>query len=77
MKLRDPLLKAYCSAMLVALYIIAIGSYPQQATQMPNGLFVYIAIAIVNRAKYFDISYKEEVKIGYNGKPLLTAKLNA
>jgi O-antigen ligase len=72
MKMKDPLLKAYGSAMLVALYIIAFGSYPQQATQMPNGLFVYIAIAIVNRAKYFDSSYIEEIKFGYNGKPLLT-----
>lgn len=75
MKMKDPLLKAYGSAMLVALYIIAFGSYPQQATQMPNGLFVYIAIAIVNRAKYFDSSYTEELKFGYNGKPLLTQNI--
>ncbi|MCX6160785.1 MAG: O-antigen ligase family protein [Ignavibacteriae bacterium] len=76
-RMKDPLLKAYSSAMLVALYVIAIGSYPQQATQMPNGIFVYIAIAIINRSRYFDNNISAADKRMVKDKPILTERKNS
>lgn len=46
--LRNPELKAYCLAMTVVVFVLGIGSYPQEAiVQFPSNILFYLAAAII------------------------------
>ncbi|RRN76853.1 O-antigen ligase domain-containing protein, partial [Pseudoxanthomonas sp. SGD-10] len=47
-KIEDPELKNYCLAMTLIAFVLAIGSYPQEAiVQFPTSIYFYLVIAII------------------------------
>ncbi len=47
--IKDPELKTYCLAMVLIIFALDIGNYPQQAfVQYPTNILFYIAMAIIN-----------------------------
>jgi hypothetical membrane protein len=48
-RIRDPELKTYCLAMILILFALNIGNYPQEAlVQFPNNIYFYIAAALIS-----------------------------
>ncbi len=48
-KIRDPELKTFCLAMILVIFALNIGNFPQEAlVQYPNNLLFYLAIAIIH-----------------------------
>lgn len=48
-KIRDPELKSYCLAMVLVVYALAIGNYPQEAlVQYPINILFYLVAALIN-----------------------------
>lgn len=53
--IKDPRLRNYCLAMLLALFAINIGSYPQQSiVQFPANIMFYLMLALINVLKRLD-----------------------
>jgi len=47
--IKDPELKTYCMAMVLIIFALDIGNYPQQAfVQYPTNILLYLAMAIIN-----------------------------
>ncbi|HVZ25024.1 MAG TPA: O-antigen ligase family protein, partial [Sediminibacterium sp.] len=47
-RIRDPELKGYCLAMLLIVFVLNIGNYPQEAlVQFPISIYFYLAAAII------------------------------
>lgn len=47
--IKDPELKTYCMAMVIIIFALDIGNYPQQAfVQYPTNILFYLAMAIIN-----------------------------
>lgn len=47
--IKDPELKTYCMAMVLIIFALDIGNYPQQAfVQYPTNILFYLAMAIIN-----------------------------
>ncbi|ASU33859.1 O-antigen ligase family protein [Mucilaginibacter xinganensis] len=47
--IKDPELKTYCMAMVLIIFTLDIGNYPQQAfVQYPTNILFYLAMAIIN-----------------------------
>ena len=47
--IKDPDLKAYCLAMVLIIFALDIGNYPQQAiVQYPSNILFYLAVALLN-----------------------------
>jgi O-antigen ligase len=47
-RIRDPELKQYCLAMLLIVFVLNIGNYPQEAlVQFPTSIYFYLAAAII------------------------------
>lgn len=48
-KIRDPELKSYCLAMVLIVFVLNIGNYPQEAiVQFPTNIYFYLEIALIN-----------------------------
>jgi O-antigen ligase len=65
-KIRDPELKSYCLAMVLIVFALNIGNYPQEAlVQYPINVYFYLVVSLIN------ITYKldKEKKIG-EGVPI-------
>ena len=53
--LRNPELKSYCLAMTVVVFVLGIGSYPQEAiVQFPSNILFYLAAAIIQCTRRLD-----------------------
>jgi len=53
--IKDPRLRNYCLVMLLALFAINIGSYPQQSiVQFPANIMFYLMLALINVLKRLD-----------------------
>ena len=47
--IKDPDLKTFCMAMVLIIFALDIGNYPQQAfVQYPTNILFYLAMAIIN-----------------------------
>lgn len=54
-KIRDPELQNYCLAMTLIAFILAIGSYPQEAiVQFPTSIYFYLVVAIITITRQLD-----------------------
>ncbi len=59
--LRNPELKAYCLAMTVVVFVLGIGSYPQEAiVQFPSNILFYLAAAIIQCTAKLDYPIPED-----------------
>jgi len=48
-EIKDPELKNYCLAMLLIVFALNIGNYPQEAfVQFPSSIYFYLAVALLN-----------------------------
>jgi cell division protein FtsW (lipid II flippase) len=53
--IKDPRLKNYCMAMVLVIFALNIGNFPQQAiVQYPSNIIFYLAIAIIVACKRLD-----------------------
>ncbi|HVW97013.1 MAG TPA: O-antigen ligase family protein [Mucilaginibacter sp.] len=53
--IKDPELKTFCMAMVLIIFALDIGNYPQQAfVQYPTNILFYLAMAIINVTKRLD-----------------------
>lgn len=47
-RIRDPELKSYCLAMVLIVFALNIGNYPQEAlVQFPTNIYFYLVTAII------------------------------
>jgi O-antigen ligase len=54
-KIQDPELKTFCLAMVLIVFCLHIGNFPQEAlVQYPNNLLFYLAIALINATLLID-----------------------
>jgi putative inorganic carbon (HCO3(-)) transporter len=54
-RIKDPWLKSVCLAMLLIVFALSVGNYPQEAfVQFPTSIFLYLAIAILNLTMRLD-----------------------
>lgn len=54
-KIRDPELQNYCLAMTLIAFVLAIGSYPQEAiVQFPTSIYFYLVVAIITITRQLD-----------------------
>lgn len=64
-RIRDPELKSYCLAMVLIVFAINIGNYPQEAiVQFPASVFFYLTAALINVTLRLDneMTKKEETQ---------------
>lgn len=48
-RIKDPELKTYCLAMVLIVFALNIGNYPQEAlVQFPSNVFFYLVVALIN-----------------------------
>lgn len=65
-KIKDPELRCYCLAMVLIVFAINIGNYPQEAlVQFPTNIYFYLVVALIN------ITYRLDQEKQENGEPLL------
>jgi len=58
--IRDPELKSYCLAMILIIFILDIGNYPQQSiVQYPSNILFFLAAALLNVTMRLDIEQRE------------------
>lgn len=61
-RIRDPELKNYCLCMILVVFALNVGNYPQEALiQFPSSFFFYLAIALINAVYFLD---KKSAKTG-------------
>lgn len=61
--IRDPELKSYCLAMVLMVFALSIGNYPQEAiVQFPLSIYFYLMLAIITVTKLLDNQTKGEEK---------------
>lgn len=61
--IRDPELKSYCLAMLLVLFVLNVGNYPQEAlVQYPINVYFYLAIAMLNITMRLDKDKQAEIE---------------
>lgn len=54
--MKDPELKSYCLAMVLIIYAITIGNYPQEAlTQYPLNVYFFLIAALIDATRNIDI----------------------
>jgi putative inorganic carbon (hco3(-)) transporter len=59
-RIRDPVLKNYCLAMVLIVFAIAIGNFPQEAIiQFPLSIYFYLIIALINIFPVLDARQSE------------------
>jgi hypothetical protein len=60
LRVRDPEIKAILLSLLVAIFLLAVANYPQEAiVQLPTSMVFHVMLAIVVRIKDFDEHYQE------------------
>jgi len=60
-KMEDPELKSYCLAMVLIVYAITIGNYPQEAiTQYPLNVYFFLVAALIDATYNLDKEKKKE-----------------
>jgi hypothetical protein len=60
LRVRDPEIKAILLSLLVAIFLLAVANYPQEAiVQLPTSMVFHVMLAIVVRIKDFDEHYVE------------------
>lgn len=58
--IKDPELKTYCLAMLLIVFALCFGNYPQQAfVQYPTNILFFLAMAILNVTMRLDIAQRK------------------
>ena len=61
--IRDPELKAYCLSMILIVFALQLGNYPQEAlVQYPTSVLFYLVIALIVITKKLDEAKPEDVK---------------
>jgi hypothetical protein len=54
-RIKDPFLKSVCLAMVIIIFVLNIGNYPQEAlVQYPINIYFYLIIALINITKKLD-----------------------
>ncbi|MFA6947275.1 MAG: O-antigen ligase family protein, partial [Pedobacter sp.] len=60
-KMEDPELKSYCLAMVLIVYAITIGNYPQEAiTQYPLNVYFFLVAALIDATYNLDMAKQAE-----------------
>jgi len=60
--IRDPELRAICLAMILIVFAMSLGNYPQEAiVQYPLSIYFYLVLAIITLTKIFDNQKLDEV----------------
>ena len=60
-KMEDPELKSYCLAMVLIVYAVTIGNYPQEAiTQYPINVYFFLVAALIDATYTLDKQKREE-----------------
>jgi len=60
--IKDPELKNYCLAMLLIVFALNVGNYPQEAfVQFPNSIYFYLTIALLNVTVFLDRKKQQEL----------------
>ena len=60
-KMEDPELKSYCLAMVLIVYALTIGNYPQEAiTQYPINVYFFLVAALIDATYTLDKQKREE-----------------
>ncbi len=60
--IKDPELKSYCLAMVLIVFAINIGNYPQEAlVQFPANIYFYLITALINITYRIDKEYQEKI----------------
>lgn len=76
--MRDPELKSYCLAMVIIVYAIIVGNYPQEAlTQYPLSVYFFLVAALINTTRDIDnrmAAEKEEAEKLMQGKTKTTSQ---
>ena len=76
--LRNPELKAYCLAMTVVVFVLGIGSYPQEAiVQFPSNILFYLAAAIIQVTPRLDYPAPVFPSDASEGVPVQTFERNS
>jgi putative inorganic carbon (HCO3(-)) transporter len=62
-QIKDPELKTYCLAMIVVVFALNIGNFPQEAlVQYPINIYFYLAIALINITLTLDLNKRKSEK---------------
>lgn len=60
-EIKDPELKNYCLAMLLIVFALNIGNYPQEAfVQFPSSIYFYLAVALLNVTWLLDKQHQKQ-----------------
>ncbi|MCD0490218.1 O-antigen ligase family protein [Pedobacter sp. MC2016-14] len=60
-KIKDPELKGYCLAMVLIIFALNIGNYPQEAlVQFPTSIYFYLFVALINVTLILDKEKQQE-----------------
>jgi putative inorganic carbon (HCO3(-)) transporter len=61
-KIKDPELKTYCLAMVLIIFAISVGNFPQEAiVQFPLSVYFYMFIAILNITWRLDLQKQQSI----------------
>lgn len=67
-KIEDPELKSYSLAMVLILFAVCIGNFPQEAiVQYPLSVYFYMAVALINILPRLEVQKAEQLKLEKNG----------
>lgn len=66
-QIRDPELKTYCLAMVLIVFALNIGNYPQEAlVQFPSNIYFYLVVALIHVTKVLDERKRKEEEQGHS-----------
>ena len=63
-RMRDPELKTYILALVLIVFALGIGNYPQEAlVQFPNNIYFYLAAALITVLYQLDVQQNKTADI--------------
>lgn len=63
-RIKDPELKSICLAMLLIVFALSVGNYPQEAfVQFPTNIYLFLAIAIINVTMRLDDEKQKSITV--------------
>jgi len=66
-RIKDMELKNYCLGMVLIVFALGIGNYPQEAlVQYPNSIYFYLSVALINITMIIDQREQRQVKLAQN-----------
>jgi len=69
-RIKDPELKNYCLCMILVVFALNVGNYPQEALiQFPSSFFFYLAIALINAVYILDKKTEKSKEENKSVKP--------